>query len=308
VTALDLNLLRVLVALDDVRNVSRAAERLQRSQPAVSAALAKLRAHFGDALFVRGGNAMQPTPRATVAAAAARAVLRIVNAEIVTAPAFDPATSSRPVTLALSDVGEIIFLPQILRALRERMPQAAVRSVSMRAEEVASGLAAGEIDLALGYFPDLRGPGFLQQALFRDSFACLIRAKHPVRADRLTLAQFSRLEHAVVRVESRSEEVMEQFLARRRIARRVVLTTPHFTSVSLIVAQSDLVVTVPYTLARFFAQDSSQLRVVGLPFEPPTIELRQFWHRRQHDDARSRWLRRLVYELFATSQAPVPRL
>lgn len=300
---LDLNLLRVLVALDDTRNVSRAADFLQRSQPAVSAALGKLRRHFDDALFVRGGNAMQPTPRATVAAAAARAVLRIVNAEIVTAPPFDPESSSLPVTLALSDVGEIVMLPQILRALRERMPNATLRSVTMRAEEVASGLAAGDIDLALGYFPDLRGPAFLQQVLFHDSFACLIRAKHPVRAERLSLAQFVRLEHAVVRVESRSEEVMEQFLARRRVERKIVLTTPHFASVALIVAQSDLVVTVPHTLARYLAKDSSQLRVVGLPFEPPTIELRQFWHRRQHDDARNRWLRQLIYELFAPKRA-----
>jgi DNA-binding transcriptional LysR family regulator len=306
---LDLNLLRVLVALDDQRSVSRAARHLDRSQPAVSAALGKLRVYFKDALFLRSGNAMRPTPRAETAVAAARNALHVIDSQIADTAEFDPASSERPVTLALSDVGEVIFLPRILPMLRRLSPKAPIQSISAPAAEVGPHLENGRIDLALGYFPDLVGESYLQQVLFQDSFACLMRARHPVATDRLTFQQFTRLEHAVVRVESRTQEVIERYLARRRLSRRVVLTTPHFASVPLIVAQSDLVVTVPEPLARYFATESANLRVVGLPFEPPSIDIKQFWHRRYHGDARNRWLRARVYELFRDrrEQSTVPR-
>jgi DNA-binding transcriptional LysR family regulator len=136
---LDLNLLYVLVALDDRRSVSGAALQLQRSQPAVSAALSKLRAFFDDPLFVRTGNVMQPTPRAIAIVESARSVLGRIGADIVAAPAFDPATSERPITLALSDVGEFVFLPTLLKHLRQLAPRASVNAVSLPAAEVANG-------------------------------------------------------------------------------------------------------------------------------------------------------------------------
>ena len=298
---LDLNLLYVLAALGEHRSVSAAALKLQRSQPAVSVALAKLRQSFGDPLFVRSGNRMEPTPRAQALLESARSVLARVESDMA-APPFDPATSQRTVALALSDVGELVFLPRILRELRARMPRAAVRSVSLPAAAVAAGLEDGSIDLAMGYFPDLERRNFYRQSLFTDTFACLVRADHPVKARRLSLAQYLALEHAVVRFESRSEEVIERYLARRRIRRRVVLTTPHFASAPMIVAQSDLIVTVPEPLARYFTHASGGLRVVGMPFEPPSIALKQFWHRKFHDDARNAWLRVVFCRLFQESR------
>jgi len=295
---LDLNLLHVLVALGECRSVSAAALRLQRSQPAVSVALAKLRRSFGDPLFVRSGNAMQPTPRAAALVQSARSLLARVEADMVAAPDFDPAASQRTVTLALSDVGELVFLPQILRELHARMPRAAVRSVSLHAPEVAAGLEEGTIDLAMGYFPDLEKRNFYRQVLFTDTYASLVRAGHPVKARKLTLAQYVALGHAVVRAESRTEEVVERYLARRHIRRRVVLTTPHFASAPMIVAHSDLIVTVPEPLARYFTSVSADLRVIGMPFEPPRISLKQFWHRKFHDDARNAWLRGVFCRLF----------
>ena len=295
---LDLNLLRVLVAIHEKRSVSAAAIQLERSQPSVSSALAKLRTFFADPLFVRSGNTMQPTPRAIEIMGPVREVLSRIGMEIVAAPSFDPAISHQPIVLALSDVGEVVFLPAILRQLRQLATATCLRSVSLPAEEVASGLEAGTIDLALGYFPDLRRHNFFQQTLFSDSFTCLIRADHPVRSSRLSQKQFLQLDHAVVRAESRTEEVIERFLARKRIQRRVTLTTPHFASVPPIVEQSDLVVTVPVPLARYFSTVSARLRVVRPPFDPPRIDLKQIWHRKFHHDARNRWLRNLMCRLF----------
>jgi DNA-binding transcriptional LysR family regulator len=125
-----------------------------------------------------------------------------------------------------------------------------------------------------------------------------LRADHPVTVKKLSLKQYLQLEHAVVRAESRTEEVIERYLARRKIRRQIVLTTPHFASAPMIVAQSDLIVTIPLPLARYFSSVSARLRVVGLPFEPPRIELKQIWHRKYHHDERNRWLRALVCRLF----------
>ena len=299
---LDLNLLYVLVALADSRSVSGAALKLQRSQPAISAALGKLRAFFDDPLFVRTGNSMQPTPRGISIVDAARSVLGRIGTDIVATPAFDPATSRRPITLAMSDVGEVVFLPALLKDLREHAPHASVNAVSLPAADIANGLESGTVDLAMGYFPDLKKHNFFQQVLFADGFVSLLRADHPVAAKKLTLKQFLQLEHAVIRAESRTEEVIERYLARKRIQRSVVLTTQHFSSAPLIAAQSDLIVTVPEALAHHFCAMSTRVRVVGLPFQAPRIDLKQFWHRRFHHDARNRWLRAVTCKLFQSSR------
>ena len=295
---LDLNLLYVLVALDDCRSVSDAALKLNRSQPAVSTALGKLRSFFDDPLFVRTGNSMQPTPRGRGIVDSARTILRSIGTDIVATPVFDPASLTGPISLAMSDVGEIVFLPKLLKELRRLAPKASINSVSLPAPQIADGLESGAVDLAMGYFPDLKKNNFFQQVLFTDGFVGLLRADHPLSAKKLNLKQFLQLEHAVVRAESRSEEVIEGYLKRKRIQRQVVLTTPHFASVPVIVAQSDLMVTVPEPLARYFSAASPQVRMVGLPFPPPRIPLRQFWHRKFHHDPRSRWLRTVTAGLF----------
>jgi DNA-binding transcriptional LysR family regulator len=228
-------------------------------------------------------------------------VLSRIGMEIVAAPVFDHTATSRPIVLALSDVGEVVFLPKLIPELRKIAPGASVRSVSLPADDVAGGLEDGTIDLALGYFPNLKRHNFFQQALFTDTFTCLIRADHPVKSARLSLPQFLELDHAVVRAESRTEEVIERFLLRRGIERRVVLTTPHFASVAAIVERTDLIVTVPEPLARYFSSASPRIRCVRPPFEAPSIDLKQIWHRKFHHDARNSWLRALVCRLFQTS-------
>jgi len=298
VQKLDLNLLYVLVTLADQRSVSAAATKLGKSQPSVSAALAKLREFFDDPLFVRAGNAMQPTPRAAELVASAREILDKIGSDLATSSSFDPASSSRTITLALSDVGEVVFLPPILKELRRRAPNTTLRSVSLPAANLPRELESGAIDLAIGYFPDLHRTNFFQQTLFTDTFATLIRAAHPLAGRKLTIKQFLQLEHAVVRAETRTEEVIEAFLARKKLARRIVLETPHFASAPILVAQSDLVVTIPQPLAEYFCSVSAALRIVELPFAPPRIPLRQFWHRKFHQDALNRWLRTLIYDLF----------
>jgi DNA-binding transcriptional LysR family regulator len=297
--SLDLNLLSVLVAIDDKRSVSLAARSLNRSQPSVSSALGRLRRQYNDPLFLRTATSMMPTSRAVSVIRTARQILGIVDEKLASPAVFSPRASALPVRIALSDAGQIVFLPRILHLVRQEMPEALMQAVSLPAEAVAREMEAGNIDLAAGYFPDLSAQTFKQQVLFQDSYTCLIRADHRIRAEQLSLEQFRELDHAVVRAETRTSEVMERYLARHKLRRRIVLTTPHFASIPVVVAHSDLIVIVPAPLARHFATITSGVRIIRLPFKPPVIGLKQIWHRRFHHDPRNQWLRSKIYELFA---------
>lgn len=296
---LDLNLLPIVVALYEQRSVSRAADRLGMSQPALSGALARLREHLGDALFIRSGGAMEPTQRTLALLGPIREMLALVRDEILASADFVPERIHDTLAVALSDVGEIVFLPRLLEALRLQAPRATLQSVNLPHTALEDALEAGTVDLALGYFPDLASANIFQQRLFSHYFVCLIRAGHAFAAGaRLSEDQFLAMEHAVVRSPGRSQEIFEQFLKDRRIERKVVLTTPNFLSIPAIVARSDLLVTVPHALGAAFARAELGLKAMTPPFEAPAIELRQHWHRKFHQAGRTVWLRRLVAGLF----------
>ncbi|AOJ03795.1 LysR family transcriptional regulator [Burkholderia mayonis] len=295
---LDLNLIPYLVALNETRNVSRAGDLLGVSQPRVSAALGRLREHFGDPLFVRTSRGMEPTPRALALIPAARDALASIERGLVAPHDFDPAKSTRTFAIALSDVGEIVFLPRLLQAFAERAPHANLRSVSLSHAEVGRALEDGGVDLAVGYFPDLGGTNFFQQRLFTHRFICLLRRGHPLASQPLTLEQFLACGHAVVRAEGRSQEVLEQYLAKRRLARRAVLETPHFMSLPFILSRTDLIATVPHAIGYAYATEHASIMLVEPPLPLPRFDLKQHWHRKFHNDASVAWLRSVVADLF----------
>jgi DNA-binding transcriptional LysR family regulator len=298
---LDLNLLAVLVALLDAGGVSQAAVKLGVSQPTVSGALARLRRYFDDPLFVRVMGGMAPTPRGAEVVSAAREILRQVDEKLRPDARFDPLRPHRPYTFALSDVGEMVFLPRLVRTLAAASPETAVRSVSLRPAELAQGLEEGDVDLAIGYFPDLKKSDFFQQRLFTHHFVCLLRADHPVQGSRLSMGEFLALKHIVVQSEGRSQEILEGYLEAQGLSRRVALLTPHFLSLPRLVATSDLVATVPHAVGIAYGSPAHGLKAMDPPFHSPRIELRQHWHRKVHKDARNVWLRKRVSELFNAS-------
>ena len=146
---LDLNLIPYLVAIEETRNVSRAAERLGVSQPRVSTALARLREYFNDPLFVRTSRGMEPTPRTIALVPAAREALARIERGLLDRQHFDASTSTETFSIALSDVGEIVFLPRLLQAFAKEAPNANLRSVSASHGDVERGLESGDIDLAV---------------------------------------------------------------------------------------------------------------------------------------------------------------
>jgi DNA-binding transcriptional LysR family regulator len=292
----DLNLLVVFDMLMRQGSVTRAAEALGRSQPAASAALSRLRALFDDPLFVKVGAVMQPTPFAAHLAPVVRQVIDLVQHEVLQPRRFDAGSSDRQFTLLMPDIGEANFLPPILARLSKEAPAVRLRTRSIPAHLAANALEQGEVDLALGYFPDLHRDALFRQRLLRTEHVCVVRKDHPKIGRTLALRQYLDSRHVVVRPEGRTH-VFEQFLLAGGMSRAVALEVSHFTSLEAAIATTDLVATVPRELAESWTLHG-RVRMLPVPMKVPAIEVHQFWHRRMQKDAALAWLRALIFDLF----------
>ncbi len=297
----DLNLLPIVVALYDELSVSRAARQLGMSQPAVSKALRRLRETFDDALFVRGPSGIVPTPRAHAIVRASRPHLQHLREDLLKGEHFDPATSTRPIVLGLSDIAEMAFLPSILEYLRVQAPKCPVVTFTARDASLADALEKGDVDVAAGYFPALAQRNFRQRRLTKHGFACLMRAGHPLWKSRLTVSAFLAAEHIVVRREGRSQDILERFIERRKMRRKVALYTSNVLSAPFIVMETQLVATLPYAVVTRFASITSSVAAALPPFDL-TYDLKLHWHRRFDNEPRSIWLREQLVAAFKDHQ------
>lgn len=292
----DLNLLRVFDALMRERKVAAAALRLGLSAPALSNALARLRRATGDELFTRTPQGMQPTPRAQAMASTLADALARIEASLGPAPVFDPIRSARHFRLAMTDIGETVFLPTLVRELPTLAPQLTLATVRGSTAELREAMADGRVDLAVGWLPDLSA-GFHARRLFEQRYVCLMAAAHPLARGRLTPARLAAARHAVVLAEGTGHERVERLLKAAGVRRPTVLQLPHFAAVPHIVAASDLVATVPHKLAERVAGPFG-LAVREWPLALPSFAVDVFWHRRVHQDAGNRWLREQLARWF----------
>jgi DNA-binding transcriptional LysR family regulator len=257
-------------------------------------------------LFVRSPNGIVPTPRAHEIVRVARVHLQALREELVNGERFDPAASTRPITLAVSDVAEMAFFPSVLKQLRLRAPNCPVSTVSVPDGKLAGGLEKGDIDLAAGYFPALALRNFRHRRLARHGFACLMRAGHPLWKPRLTVSGFLAAEHIVVRrEESRSQEVLERFIERRKMRRNVAVYTPHVLSVPFMVMDSQMVATLPYAVVTKFSALTTRVAASLPPFDVQ-YDLKLHWHRRFDNEPRSLWLREQLTSIFREHQWLTP--
>lgn len=293
----DLNLLRLLLAVYDTGSVTAAAAQLKLSQPTASAALARLRHSFGDPLFIRHAGVMSPTPRAQNLIDKTREVIGLIDSEILRSPDFDPEVATDEFVFCLSAIGEIVFLPTLFDFLKKAAPNTRIRSVSLPPHKLEEALISGEVDLVLGYYPDIKESDVFQQRLFSHDLTCMVRTGHKIKGPRMTLKQFTEAEHAFVKDGGRSQEMFEAELVARKIERKIVLRTSHYMSIPTIIARSDLVVVLPRPVANAFA-GTKNVRVISAPMEIPKYDLKMHWHRRFHKDPKIVWLRSAVTRLF----------
>lgn len=302
--AMDLNLLRVFDALWHERKVVAAAERLKLSPPAVSNALARLRRATGDELFTRTPQGMLPTPQAEAMAPAIVAALAAIRGSLARPRRFEPAASTRHWRLAMSDIGEIVFLPRLAAALRAQSPQARLQVLrGGRAEgrhALRDALTRGDVDLAVGWLPDLRA-GFHRRRLFGQRYVLLMAATHPLALlprGRLTAARLAASPQVQVLAEGTGHERVDALLRQQGIERSLPLSLPHFAALPWVLRDGDGVAIVPFKLAAQVAAPLG-LAVRELPVALPAFEVSLVWHHRAHDDAAHRWMRGLWVELFS---------
>lgn len=294
---IDLNLLVVFRQLMLERHVSRAADTLGLSQPAVSNALARLRKLFGDELFRRTTRGMEPTPFAESLAAPIAEALALVHRAVNQRTAFDPATSTRAFTIGMTDIGEIYFLPRLMAMLSREAPSLSISTVRNTAVNLRDAMEAGQVDLAVGLLPQLKA-GFFQRRLFSQRYVCLMRRDHVLGRAPLTLDAFSAAEHVVVMSAGTGHGRVDALLDRQGIARRIRLRVPHFVAVGHILSSSDMIATVP---TRFAEKVAEPFGLIALehPATLPEIAINLFWHARQHQDPANLWLRERLLALHA---------
>ena len=183
----------------------------------------------------------------------------------------------------------------MLKRLRHEAPHVRLHAVSMPRKAAAEALASGQAELAVGFFPDLQKAGFFQQGLFKTSYVCIACAANAHIGTRLTMKQFLAAKHVVVSPEGR-EHTLDRVLEEKGYHRRVMLELSHFMSLLAILPHSDFIATVPDDIATALERHIKVKRV-GLPFQPPVIDVQQFWHRRMQHDPANKWLRGLFYEV-----------
>lgn len=296
ISAIDSRLLSVFDEIVKTRSVSGAAQALGLAQPAVSVALAKLRRHFGDKLFVRTSSGMEATPFGEGLVAPVRAALAALDVVTGHRSVFDPATSERNFRICMTDISQVVLLPRLWERLRLTAPGIRIDVVPL-ASDTARRLESGEADLAIGLIPQLEA-GFFQQLLFRQNFVCLVGAHHPRIQKKLTLSQFEAEDHAVISSSGSAPLIIDREIARLGIQRRVVVRIPNFLGAAFAVEHTDLLVTIPKRLGDVL-QGRGAFRIFPVPFELPQYDVKQHWHERFHHDPGNRWLRGVVSELLS---------
>lgn len=294
---LDLNLLKVFLALYETRSVTAAAERVGLAQSSLSHALGRLRTSVGDQLFVRSTIGMQPTPYAEELAGPVTAALGGLKSALMREGSFDPALSTKVFNLVMTDVCELMFLPRLVGYVERAAPNARIAIHQMPRSMYRAALEDGTVDLALGQIPAGQ-TDFFQRHLFEERFSCVMRPGHRLE-NALTLEAFLAADHAAVGSPAVIESLLKRALKNKAAERRVLLHVPHYMVVPFVVAESDLLAVLPQTVSRTYAR-LGILSELPLPFEMEPVVTRQFWHPRTHSDPSWTWLRGVIADLFSS--------
>lgn len=290
--SVDLNLLVVFAALMRHRSVTVAAQKLYLGQPAVSAALRRLRTLFGDPLLVKAGRGMVATARAESLAPAASRALAQMDVLCAAAPVFDPAASRATLRLGISDDNEIVFLPAIARALAQRAPRVRLVARPVSHTDIAASLDAGTVDLGFSVFGELSG-WHRSIVLFEQGYGCVYDPAMRQADAPHTVDDFVQSEQMIVTFDGALEGKVDRVLAAASLQRDVRLGTTRFATLPYIVKGTRRVASVPELVGRVLAQTHG-LAFCPLPIEVPPGRPAMAWHRRSDHDPAGLWFRELV--------------
>ncbi|OKH54607.1 LysR family transcriptional regulator [Calothrix sp. HK-06] len=288
--SIDLNLLVAFEALFEERSVTAAAKRLYLGQPAMSAALRRLRILFNDELFIRIGREMQPTSKASAIAPGIFAALGQIRASIESSQSFDPSSAQRYFTIGSADYISFVILPKLLEYCRAKAPLLNFRMIGFDKDSVGEMLEQGTIHVALGVFPNPPRQTICVP-LFQEHFIGIARQKHPAITDKpISLETFANLSHALVTIRQDATGEIDKILATHNLQRHILLTTPHMLVLPAIISSSDIVAAVPYRIGAHFSNNSS-IKLFELPLEMQPWTVSMMWSQLTDKDDANHWLR-----------------
>lgn len=285
---LDLNLLRVLDVLLAERSVTRAAHKLGLSQSATSHALARLRDALGDPLLIREKRGLVLSARAEELKAPLARAFGLLETAVATPPPFDPKTSERTFRIMAADYAELVLLPELMKEVAKQAPRVNLWLVPWRIPDDDP-----DLDAVIGVNPEEFGPGLRSRAIVRERFISATRTGHPESRKRWTPESFANMDHAFIAPQGTPGGVVDTMLAKRKLKRRVALGVPHFLAAPFVVAETDLVITLPLRIAETLARSLS-LELREPPIEIPGFTVFLMWRERLQRDPAHIWLRELI--------------
>ena len=292
---IDLNLFVVFDAIYSEGSITRAAEVLHLTQPAVSHALARLRETLQDDLFVRSHRGMTPTPLAQQIIGSVREALQRLQITVQENREFDVSQLQKTFRLSLRDIFEVLLLPRLSREVGRLAPYVGLNCLRVARDQIQHDLASGRIDVAADVLIS-HDDSICHQKLQEDRLVCLLRQDHPLGNEALTLESYLGLKHVLVSSRERGPGYEDIELSRHGFSREIGLRTQHYYSAGLVVSETDMVMTVPAHFASSLCA-SVPLQTREYPIPMPPMEVYLYWHRNMDRDPANRWLRELIYRL-----------
>ncbi len=292
----ELNLLVIFDAIMTERSITRAADRLALTQPAVSNAVSRMRVIWKDELFVKDGRNIQPTSYAQNLWGQVREPLQRVS-EAVDDQAFDPATAKRTFRVTLADTAVDIAWGPMRRLIEQDAPGINIHAMPYTIINANEVLEGDKVDLVIGVSDT--NPAIVSEFLFNPMYVCVMRKEHPLSRGRLTMKKFAAAEHLLVSLSGDTVGFSDQVLAQQGLSRRIACTVNHFNAVAPLVKETNLIAVVPCGPVEC-AIARHELHVTKPPFEMPPAPVSMFWHRRQDQDNGLIWFRQIIKELFVT--------
>ena len=306
---LDLNLLRVFDAVMIEQNLTRAADKLAMTQPAVSNALKRLRHAFNDELLIRTAYGVKPTPRAESVWPAIRSALSNLESAIAP-PNFNPSEATASFRMAMADATAAYWMPYLVRCIEQSAPGFNARMMPLVTRDPRNMLMHGDIDIAVGFFPGVvsqltggqssAGTTICHASLYTGRYVCVMRKDHPLANVPLTLEAYCNAHHLLVSFSGRAHGLIDEILAHMQLQRRILLTVNQFFTAGRVVANSELITVLPHHLISSTGL-ADKLIWKELPFATPAVNVDMLWHEREARNPAHKWLRTNLIELVEKS-------
>ncbi|MCG8337034.1 MAG: LysR family transcriptional regulator [Proteobacteria bacterium] len=288
----DLNLLVIFDAIYKEKNLTRAGQRLNLSQPAISHALNRLRSAFDDPLFVRHGYRMEPTPLTEELKENIKKVLELTERTLEDRGPFDPYRSTRTFHIGMQDYPMMVVLPKLLKSIKDQAPNIRIRTFHLTIENRKTALEDGKLDMVIGVRQDF-GSSIFQQYLFRDREVCIVRQDHPTVKEELSLEDYLDSEFVGLSFSDVKQARIDRKLKEMGHKRKVRLTVENEVTIPQLVSQSDFLANIAELVAKEYVS-WLPIKMLQLPIEIEDFEFYQYWHARHQKDPGHSWLRKLI--------------